>query len=135
METDSDIVGVSKQLRTLTGFDSHAFNHLLEDTTASTVLRILARFCVSLNEAIPALENGNTSGQSEVVWKAAHKLAGSAEMLGFKEFGKRSKDLSWQLKQADHIGDSGEEVSLYIAQARQLSSHLIDAFPNQKNYL
>jgi HPt (histidine-containing phosphotransfer) domain-containing protein len=135
VNTENDLVVVCKQLKTLSGFDSHAFNHLLEDTTASTVLRILARFSVSLNEAIPALERGSNSGESEVVWKAAHKLAGSAEMLGFKDFGKRSKDLSWQLKQVDHIGDSGEEVSIYIAQARQLSLHLANAFPNLKNYL
>ncbi|WP_413295238.1 Hpt domain-containing protein [Bdellovibrio sp. HCB185ZH] len=135
METENDLVGVSKQLRTLSGFDSHAFNHLLEDTTAHTVLRILARFCVSLNESIPALERGTNSGESEVVWKAAHKLAGSAEMLGFKEFGKRSKDLSWQLKQSEHIGENSEDVTLYVAQARQLAMHLQAVFPNQKHYL
>ncbi len=135
METDNDLVGVSKQLRTLSGFDSHAFNHLLEDTTANTVLRILARFCVSLNECIPALERGSNSGEAEVVWKAAHKLAGSAEMLGFKEFGKRSKDLSWQLKQSEHIGDNLEDVRLYVTQARQLAANLANVFPNQQHYL
>ncbi|WP_413559898.1 hypothetical protein [Bdellovibrio sp. HCB209] len=135
METDSDLVGVSKELKSLTGFDSHAFNHLLEDTTPNTVLRILARFCMSLNEGIPALERGSNSGESEIVWKTAHKLAGSAEMLGFRDFGKKSKDLSWQLKQSDHLGAHSEEVVVYLSQARELAVQLAAVFPNQKNYL
>lgn len=135
MEIDSDLVGVSRELKTFSGFDSHAFNHLLEDTTPNTVLRILARFCMSLNEGIPALERGSNSGEAEVVWKTAHKLAGSAEMLGFKEFGKRSKDLSWQLKQSNLIGEHSEDVGLYLSQARQLAEQLTAVFPNQRNYL
>ncbi|WP_413580393.1 Hpt domain-containing protein [Bdellovibrio sp. HCB288] len=135
METDNDLVGVSRQLKSLRGFDSHAFNHLLEDTTPNTVLRILARFSVSLNECIPVLEQGATTGDAEAVWKAAHKLAGSAEMLGFKDFGRNSKELSWQLKQSAHIGASQEEVNFYLMQARELAKHLTDVFPNQKHYL
>ncbi|WP_413577047.1 Hpt domain-containing protein [Bdellovibrio sp. HCB290] len=135
METDNDLVGVSRQLKSLQGFDSHAFNHLLEDTTPNTVLRILARFCVTLNDCIPVLEQGSSSGDAEAVWKAAHKLAGSAEMLGFKDFGRNSKDLSWQLKQSAQIEANIEEVNHYLSKARDLSRQLSEVFPNQKHYL
>lgn len=135
VETEQDLSAVTTELRGVSGFDASAFERLLEDTSPSATLRILARFNLSLQETVPLMMQSMQSGQIEPIWKSAHKLAGSAEMLGFKEFGLQSKHLSSQLKNSEVLGTHAGEVTVYISEARAVMNLIGKAFPNLKSYL
>ncbi|WII72263.1 Hpt domain-containing protein [Bdellovibrio sp. 22V] len=135
MEAEKDLADVRSRLLSMEDFDAHAFDHLLEDTTPTTVLRILARFSQTLHESIPALEHSKDAGEVEPIWKTSHKLAGSAAMLGFKGFGEKSKKLSFQLRGSFALNLHSEELHGYMREARELSNHLDKIFSNKNTYL
>ena len=135
VETDIELKQVVEQLKGLPGFDSYALNHLLEDTAANTVLRILARFSVTLEESLPLFEKGAEIEDSTLIWKAAHKLAGSAEMLGFKEFGQKSKRFSSHLKLSSDLSNHVEDIASYKEDVYSLLNLITKSFPRRQSYL
>ncbi|MBO9666047.1 MAG: Hpt domain-containing protein [Bdellovibrio sp.] len=134
MENELKLKDVIHRLQTTPGFDVYAINHLIEDTGANTVLRILARFSVSLEESLPGFDKGGTESQTSV-WKSAHKLAGSAEMLGFKDFGQKSKHLSSVLKNSDNPNTHVGEISAYKNEVTDLIGTISKSFPERQNFL
>lgn len=135
VETDLELKQVVEHLKGLPGFDSYALNHLLEDTASNTVLRILARFSVTLEESLPLLEKGPEIEDSTLIWKAAHKIAGSAEMLGFKEFGQKSKRLSSNLKISSDLSNHVEDITSYREDVFALLNLITKSFPRRQSYL
>ena len=135
METEKDINEVTSNLRNLQGFDSQAFNNLLSDTSQAVTLRILARFQVSIEDAIKTIEKGLNENTSEEIWKACHKLTGSADLLGFKSFGEHSRTLDVKLKNTNALAESRTDVVKFIEAARAVSFAISASSPQLKNYL
>ncbi|MFM6927703.1 MAG: Hpt domain-containing protein [Bdellovibrio sp.] len=135
METDIELNQVVEHLKGLPGFDTYALHHLLEDTAANTVLRILARFSVTLEESLFLLEKGAEIEDQTLIWKAAHKIAGSAEMLGFKEFGQKSKRLSGHLKLSSDLSNHVEDIAAYRSDVKTLLNLISKSFPRRQSYL
>jgi HPt (histidine-containing phosphotransfer) domain-containing protein len=132
---EQDLEQVSSQLTGISGFDKFAFQHLLEDTAPLVVLKILARFYISVQEATKTIEDGITKNESIEIWKACHKLTGSAELLGFKEFGQKSRRLDIVLKTMPDIDLHLTEIKDYLLQAKTLNEKIMVSFPQLKNYL
>lgn len=132
---EKDLELVSTQLSGISGFDKFAFQHLLEDTAPVVVLKILARFNVSLRDAMSVIQDGVAKNETAEIWKACHKLTGSAELLGFKEFGQRSRRLDLELKTMPQMDLHTQEIHEYLQQAEALSQRISTSFPQIKNYL
>jgi|GEM_PF-1481335 len=135
MSAEKDLTDIAERLQFFDGFDVKVFDLLVEDTNASATLRILARFCMSLNESLPHLQQGAQDGNPEIIGKAAHKLAGSAEMLGFKTFGDHSKSLSSRLKHATLQDVPATEVHSYIQEVHTVCDRIKSDFPQWQTYL
>jgi FOG: HPt domain len=132
---EKDLELVSTQLNAISGFDKFAFQHLLEDTAPVVVLKILARFNMSLTEAMGVIREGVSKNETGDIWKACHKLTGSAELLGFKEFGQRSRRLDLELKTMPQMDLHTKEINEYLEHAESLSRRISTSFPQISNYL
>lgn len=76
------------------GYDNDALNHLCSDTSEITVIKMLAHFNQNLSVTIGQINSGIKESQNEIVERAAHKLIGTAELLGFKTFSDDSRKLT-----------------------------------------
>ncbi len=132
---EKELEHVSTQLFGTSGFDKFAFQHLIEDTAPLVVLKILARFYVSLQDAVLFIEKGVDEGDTLEIWKVCHKLTGSSELLGFKDFGNKSRRLDIELKSMPELDLHMEEINEYLIHIKFLGQKILESFPQLKNYL
>lgn len=132
---ESELEGVSRNLETYPNFDKAALDQLVEDTGPQVVLRILARFYVGLEEALNQVEQGINNEDSEIIWKACHKLTGSAELIGFQEFGEYCRKLNLDMKALPDVSSHSEELHLFLSEGRKIVSQLVSSFPQRRDYL
>ena len=116
-------------------FSVVSFDCLYQDTDEVTVFKILAHFCENLLNASSLIIQATQSKKSEVLWKEAHKLVGTAELLGFKMFADESRLLSRRIRNTEDYDMSQLEVGQYVKSVNKLYSDLRDMFPNLKSYL
>lgn len=135
MDMNGKIENLIKDLAIIDGFDSTLFDQLVEDTTPEVSIKILARFYETLSESLDLVEQGITKNDADQVWKACHKVAGSAELLGFAEFGKLSRRLNNDIKSAHQIEPFKTELKGYLEQGRAVLAKIHQVFPDHKSYL
>ncbi|AGH95652.1 hypothetical protein A11Q_1436 [Pseudobdellovibrio exovorus JSS] len=132
---------VSNVLGRHEGFDRESFFNLYEDTGEETVMRIMAHFNQNLIEASRNIkaalvnEHGNESENVENIWKWAHKIAGSAALLGFKSYGDESRELSKKIRDQQSFADCKKQVEDYLKKTKALSQNIEEAMPSLKTYL
>ncbi len=111
------------------------FDSLYQDTDEVTVYKILAHFCENLLNASSQIIQATAVQNPEVLWKQAHKLVGTAELLGFKQFADESRALSHRIRLTEGYDMSQLEVAQYVRTVNRLYSDVRDLFPNLKSYL
>lgn len=117
-------------------YDKQLLIQLYNDTDDHTVLQILARFHETLGECIQNVEKALESGENtDAVWKSAHKIAGTAGLVGFASFGNFARELSHDLKSAPATAKSDEEIRKFLKLIRTNKEVISTAFPNYKDYL
>lgn len=116
-------------------YDSSLIMQLYEDTDDTTVLQILARFRETLIDSIQKMDQAVEAGQTEAVWKSAHKIAGSAELVGFGTLGRVSRDLSHRLKESNNPTAFATEVKNFLEMTKRHRDVITNSFPNFKDYL
>lgn len=95
------------------GFNEPAFLQLMEDTDADTTLRILARFCQNLRETVDQLRAERLDQHSLDMQRIAHRIAGTAELLGFRDLGVLARKLQTQLKETPPPHGTAENVQRF----------------------
>ena len=116
-------------------FDSQTFHNLYQDTNEETVIRILAHFNENLKESIKILSEALKKEDCESVWKCTHKIAGSAELLGFKRLAELSQKLSKQIRANPVFEYYTVEIYIYIAMASEINQQIENKFKNLKSFL
>lgn len=135
MTGPNKIENVVTQLSKIQGFDSSLFDQLLEDTSPDVALKILARYHETLCECLEAVEQGLADDNADQVWKACHKVAGSAELLGFSTYGKLSRKLNVDIKTVPDLEGFQAILKDYLEQGRGLLKSIESAFSDFKAYL
>lgn len=116
-------------------FDSSIFSNLLEDTNEETVVRILAHFSENLRDAELKIRESLNQEDCEEVWKVAHKVSGSAELLGFKMYADKSRELSRQIRANPVFTAHETQVQDYLEQTSVLLQEIMSAFPTLRTFL
>lgn len=119
----------------LNEFDQHSFKNLYHDTSEDTVIKMLAHFQVNLFDTTEQLQLGLATDNLELIWKAMHKMAGTSELLGFKNFAIESRTLSKQVRASGSIEGLREEISMYREKALNLYKDIQTNFPTLRAYL
>ena len=119
----------------LPDFDRQVFANLYEDTNEDTVIRILAHFNENLSEGCLQLNDALKSENAEVAWKLAHKIAGSAELLGFKPYGDRSRQLSKQIRANPIFENHRPQINAYLTETSGLNLEIERVFPSLRSFL
>lgn len=99
-------------------------------------MKILAHFCESLRDAARAISSSLETENFEQAWKACHKIAGTAELLGFSELGRVSRSLSVSVK--DGGVTSSEDIAQLTGHASACLEYrdlIVRNFGNWKEYL
>ena len=133
--TTPDLKGFWYGFKDTLDFDQESFFQLFQDTNEDTTLRILARFNENLVESIQKISAAMQVEDCEVIWRACHKLAGSAELLGFKKFGGVSRELSVEVRANPVYSSHAVELEEYVAKLSSLTKQIKNFCPNLASYL
>lgn len=117
------------------GYENEVLGNLLEDTNEDTVLRILAHFNENLKEGTEKLKMAKGQSNCETVWKTAHKNAGSAELLGFRDYANRSRELSRIVRATPDFASHEKEINSYREATENLSAEISTTCPGLNSYL
>lgn len=128
------MIGIELQ-KNVPNFDLHAFKQLQEDTSPETSLKILARFRGTLLESRQHIMEGCSQENKELIWKACHKIAGSAELLGFAQLGQESRRFSKSLQNATDLAPYMDDIINYQNYLGLVQKGIEMAFPNYSEYL
>lgn len=116
-------------------FNEMAFSNLYQDTSEETVVRMLAHFEQNLKNTIGQVEIGLNKESPELIWRAAHKMAGTSELLGFGLYAKESRDLS-KLIQTQHAARlDAEKITVYLEKTKKLLLQINTIAPSLKLFL
>lgn len=101
-------------------FNKNQFVGLCRDTDEETVFKIASLFCQTLESSLQDIHNALEENDADIVWQRAHKVAGTAELLGFSVFGRTSRELSHQIKANSSLGAQLSEINDFVALAQKL---------------
>ena len=119
----------------LNHFDQSAFENLKNDTSLEVCIKIAARFCMTLSDAIEVIDKGYREDNAEIIWKACHKVAGTSELLGFIDLGKKSKELSKSLQALPDLSAYFFDLEKYQTQLSLVRIEIEKAIPSWREYL
>lgn len=116
-------------------FERDKIQELYSDTDAETVLKILARFHETLVVSIDKIQLAIDLNEVEVIWKTAHKISGSAELLGFVEYGQEARNLSHDLRASLDASESLLRINNFLNSTKILKLKIIKSLPALSEYL
>ncbi len=108
---------------------------LIEDTDEETVVRILANFARGLEESFSKTVQAVAVQDVDTIWKASHKVAGSAGLLGFVVLGGHARDLSTELKADLDFSKHKIASEEFLLKMQTLLAQLATSCPNLKSCL
>lgn len=117
------------------GFNLTAFQQLAEDTDEDTTLRILARFWQNLQETLADVDPESIHEHYGRMQRLAHRVAGTAELLGFQMLGQMARELDRQLKTDPSAPNVKEGLMAFIQVSLRLIKDIQKSFPNLQVYL
>ena len=116
-------------------FDENKIQELCSDTDEQTVLKILARFHETLVESTEKMQGAIESVDSEVIWKIAHKISGSAELLGFTDYGQEARKLSHDLKANADFSHNSFRINNFMSRTKILKIKIMKSMPSLNDFL
>lgn len=118
-------------------FDPQGLLQLKEDTDETVALKILARFFITLEESLEYVSVSLNEGQLAEVGKGSHKIAGSADLVGFPSFAQRSRKLSRDIKAIGALSSVEllHEVSDYLQEGKTMLGQMKSVFSDYKDYI
>ena len=135
MDLELDHENVFKALQNMPEFDAKAFQQLTDDTDQQVALKILARFSVTMTECLQQIEEGIQKEDGETIWKACHKMAGSGELVGFRQFGAEARSLIASLKALNDPQTHRDEIQNFLKNGYGLKQKIESSFTDIKSYL
>lgn len=125
------------KFKTVKDFDPNGLLQLKEDTDEGVALKILARFFITLEESLAHVASSLNNGELTEVSKGSHKIAGSADLVGFSSFAQRSRKISRDTKSAPELtsADLHHEVVDYLKDGKLMLGQMKQAFNDYKNYI
>jgi HPt (histidine-containing phosphotransfer) domain-containing protein len=131
----TDFIYVCGTMSQYSGFDLKIFERLREDTDENVALRILTRFTVTLNECLQEIKSCQNDSDPERIWKALHKIAGSAELIGLSKLGQESRHLSYLIRNMSDFSVNESDLEDYLENAEKASKYLSGITQRLKAYL
>ena len=148
MDNDSQLKLFIENLDPDAEMSPEKLNELCTDTDAETVLKILAQFHLTLVDsihkmklAVEQLDENNIRDNAidetalEIIWKTAHKISGSAELLGFVKYGQESRQLSYDLKAKTNFIENKQRIMYYINKTKLLEIKIIKSMPTLRDFI
>ena len=132
---DRDLRAFAEHFSNAPGCEKEVFSNLLEDTNEDTVLRILAHFNENLKEGCEKIKIAITEDNCESVWKTAHKIAGSAELLGFRDYANRSRELSRLVRASPVFETHADDIEIYLKTTTELTAEISAICPGLNSFL
>ena len=110
MTADQELDSKVKILEQFQGFNSSLLRILADETSPQVTLQMLSEFSKTVAAEMRQIEAGLVGHDQEKLKKAFHKLAGTSELLGFPEHGRRWRYLSHQLAQGEALSELPQEL-------------------------
>lgn len=110
-------------------FDTGSFIVLCEDIDDATALKILVHFRESLQEAQRHVEGGLSTGDIGEMWHACERVAGPAELLGFKTYAELSRNLSHRLQEDRPLANHSQDLAEFLQKTKFLTDQILKLCP------
>lgn len=118
-------------------FDPNGLLQLKEDTDEIAAIKILARFFITLDESLNLVAESLKSGVIEEAYKGSHKIAGSADLVGFAIFAQKSRKISRDIKAIHEpvASDLLSEIVDYLNDGKIMMNQMKEVFPDYLKYI
>lgn len=125
------------KLMAVKDFDPAGLNQLKEDTDESVAIKILARFFITFEESLNVVATSLNNSDFAEVGKGSHKIAGSADLVGFAKFAQRSRKISRDVKNSSQNASSElhYEIQEYLKDGKLMFTQMKSAFPDYIKYV
>jgi HPt (histidine-containing phosphotransfer) domain-containing protein len=130
-----DLEGFLASFPTRDGFSLPALQQLKRDTDEDTTLRIMARFCQNLEETFKKIDPEQLESQADEVHKLMHRVAGTAELLGFMALGRTARELEGQLKVRPIQQSARNGINHFMDLSQEVLAEAHQNCPNLNHYL
>lgn len=130
-----DLKGFWQAFKAHEAFDVESFQQLVQDTGEDTTLKILARFTETLKEVEGHVLQGREAEDSDMIWRACHKVAGSATLIGFTKYGNFSRELSHQIRANPDLSNYVNEIESFLNQTRSIRQEINSQVANISDHL
>lgn len=118
-----------------TDFDKTLFLELCADTDEKTAIKMLAHFNENLKDCVEKLSQSLIEKNADMAIKAIHKITGSSELLGFKFYADRSRELM-KIINADSCFDHHiTELESYVNYTNELNSEITINFQELATFI
>ncbi|PWU18757.1 MAG: hypothetical protein C5B49_06720 [Bdellovibrio sp.] len=124
-----------KGFTSVAGFSPEVFGDLGRDTSEEVALRILNQFRLSLEVGIERLDQSLQRKDGDLVAQVAHKLAGSAELIGFLGLGQNCRSAMAKLKQGAAFSQLESGILAIRTQCQGLLNSLQEHCPNLSSFI
>lgn len=124
-------------LKKVKDFEPSGLMQLKEDTDEIVAIKILARFFITLEESLDHVALSLKSGELSEVSKGSHKIAGSADLVGFTSYAQKSRKISRDVKifSEQSSTDLHDEVVHYLDEGQTMIGQMKRAFPDYKKFI
>ena len=116
-------------------FDQDAFRSLRVNAGEETTLKILARFQENIQASTKAIEESVAARNPESLWRACHKIGGSAQLIGFHLQGQHILDISRQVKTDGQASGLESEIEKMILDLKKIEKTLALSCPDLARHL
>lgn len=125
------------RFKTIKNFDPNGLQQLKEDTDEAVAIKILARFFITLEDSLKQVSLNLSSGEMTEVSKGSHKIAGSADLVGFSHYAQRSRQISRDVKSAHDTVNTHlhHEVVDYLRDGETMLKQMKSAFSDYEKYI
>lgn len=131
----TEVTRLLNKMRSEVDFEEDRFKQLCDDTSSETVLKIMAHFYETLKISAFSIEEAISSSHMETIEKAAHKISGSAELLGFVNYGTSARELSHLLRTQQNSSILNDQIVSFLKRTYGIQKSILEAFPNINQYL
>ena len=105
-------------------FDEKSLHALVEDTNPQVALEVTLSFQQNIQASQTQIESALIENDFETIWKAMHKLAGTAELVGYTHFGRYSRLLSHKIKDAPNFKIYTMDVHDYLKKVKSVDENI-----------
>jgi len=105
-------------------FDEKSLNALIDDTNPQVALEVTLSFQQNIQNSQKIIDKALLEQDIDSIWKAIHKISGTAELVGYTRFGRYSRQLSHKIKDIPQLESHADDIRDYLNRVKSVENNI-----------